>query len=539
MFTDRIKATLTLTIGTTSFTVRAGDLIAFHLAMEPWGFAASAEFWLVSTAAANEDTLFAQFVGLDAVTATLALQRALEEPDETTTALTVKGLVTTKAVVERVQSDVLGGPVLQRKYTIHFADRGGVLWRQHRPTALYVDSTITALLAANTPAGVTIEASTWPGASVTRPILALGLGVDDGSASFWDFLGWLVERENAGLYYDVASGAYAITSLKPPGVSTVHLRREHIATVETVFPTVRRDKVAVLNAFSEAATRTKDVLNPHGVVGVRRDYLTRSSIEADITTRAALEGGRARQREPEVVVCFAQFPTTPVVPSAKVDLGEGFATTVFQSGKTYRALTVTIDAHADEKEAGKNRDDDSASYSVHYEARLETSSDPVFHAPPHVRPTWPFQVEGKVLSEVGQDTDGTYQSYKDAGNSLDLYKVKIPLWADAKVIASFEPGMLTGHFYFPVYRDARVLVALDFEHATITGFLDWRPGARLPLDTQGNHILVGKGAKNQTSIKHVYEDQKPALSISRSSNTDLQVITVVEGVIRMETKDVE
>lgn len=62
---------------------------------------------------------------------------------------------------------------------------------------------------------------------------------------------------------------------------------------------------------------------------------------------------------------------------------------------------------------------------------------------------------------------------------------------------------------------------------------------RLPLDSQGNHILVGKGKKDETSVRHVYEDNKPKLVIERSKENDHQMITVSEGTIRFETHELE
>ena len=59
----------------------------------------------------------------------------------------------------------------------------------------------------------------------------------------------------------------------------------------------------------------------------------------------------------------------------------------------------------------------------------------------------------------------------------------------------------------------------------------------LPLDSQGNNILMGKKDKNQTTINHVYTDQKPVLTIMRTLDTDTQTLTISEGMIKWVTKD--
>jgi hypothetical protein len=84
-----------------------------------------------------------------------------------------------------------------------------------------------------------------------------------------------------------------------------------------------------------------------------------------------------------------------------------------------------------------------------------------------------------------------------------------------------------------------VLVALDLHRGWIARFLDWRPGARLPLDTQGNHLLLGKADKNQTSIRHVYTDGKPVLSVKRTNQKDTELIKLEEGILLLETREEE
>ncbi|MEO1334401.1 MAG: hypothetical protein AAFV29_02100, partial [Myxococcota bacterium] len=73
--------------------------------------------------------------------------------------------------------------------------------------------------------------------------------------------------------------------------------------------------------------------------------------------------------------------------------------------------------------------------------------------------------------------------------------------------------------------------------AAIVQYLDWRPGARLPKESQGNQILLGKKAEDQTSMRHTFESSKPVLTVERTAAKDNQTIVVSEGTIRMETKE--
>jgi hypothetical protein len=180
-----------------------------------------------------------------------------------------------------------------------------------------------------------------------------------------------------------------------------------------------------------------------------------------------------------------------------------------------------------------------AGYNIELRSHLELESEDWVSLPSFKPPLYPIYVEGKVVSEQGAKEAETYQIYQDNETSLDQYKVAIPLWNDQQVVLPFEPNFFTGHFYFPDYKDARVLVALDFHSALIERFLDWRAGARLPMDSQGNHILLGKTEKSQTSIKHVYVDDKPVLDVKRTSDKDTERIKMVEGSLILETKEEE
>jgi len=111
------------------------------------------------------------------------------------------------------------------------------------------------------------------------------------------------------------------------------------------------------------------------------------------------------------------------------------------------------------------------------------------------------------------------------------------LWKNDKVIAPYDANWAMGNFYFPLYKDERVLMAMSFMSARILRHLDWRAGTRLPKETQGNHLLLGKKDKSKTSIRHIYENKKPLLNITRLSDKDTQVIEIKEGRIMLETQE--
>jgi hypothetical protein len=181
--------------------------------------------------------------------------------------------------------------------------------------------------------------------------------------------------------------------------------------------------------------------------------------------------------------------------------------------------------------------DDYALFAFSMSTRLEDKEELHVDLPAWQPPAYPRYVEGLIVSEQGGDKDETWQAYTDSATSQDGYKVKIPLYEDQIITTPFNPNLLPGHFYFPAYKDERVLVALDFQRAWIKRFLDWRTGARMPQDGQGVHLMVGKTTENSTSIKHYYTDDKPVFLMQRTHEKDTQKIQIAEGTLLIEVKE--
>ena len=168
IFQDRVKGSLALSAGAgaEAHSIPAGNVKNLHVQVHPWGFEVAIDFWLVSKQSQSEDALFADFIKPDLMVATLTLDRAFDEVGLTASPLSLKGVVTEKSVTERAFEDVSGFPVLQRHYSVRFADRAQVLWSQHFPTALYVDNSLKNLLEDHKPDGVTLAYS-WTAAETT------------------------------------------------------------------------------------------------------------------------------------------------------------------------------------------------------------------------------------------------------------------------------------------------------------------------------------------------------------------------------------
>jgi len=534
-FTDRLKAALVLKPKGKEFTVPAGNIKRLSVEAYSYGFSVSVEWWAVSQASASEDELFEHFVKKEPLEAALKLDRAYDTEGGNALGLELKGLVEERWVHERAFADVQDAPVLQRRYRVRFSDRATVLWRQHFPTGVWVDQKLQEVIEAHKPDGVDLSFQ-WEVAKTKRPLHTLGLGAEGNAASFHDFIHWLLARENAGIFYDAATGKYELSDSKPKGGKATELPRDDVAELEVCLPEPRRDHVAVLNSYVEAGTREKKVDNANKVETVRQEYLLTSPLESTLTDRATLEGQRQRSPEPELCIHFRRYPSVTLLLNGLYSFGADWSTKLYTNGKQYRLYRLELQARAELEDPADNLNDETNNYKMEMTASLELEADPTFRRPTFTRPAWPFYVEGSVVSEVGQEEELTYEAKQDSETSLEYYRVKLPLW-DKEVLVPYEPHQQPGHFYFPADKGARVLIALDFRSAVLERFLAWRPGAKLPKESQGNHLLLGKKPESETSIQHIYQDSKPLLRILRTSDKDTQLIEVAEGRLKLQVKE--
>lgn len=539
-FIDGLKVSLVLKADKKEFPVPAGNIKHFNVELLSHGFTATVEWWAVSQAAATEDKLFEPFVKKDPIEAVLKVERAFKINDVETKPLVLPGLVVERRVRERAFRDVKDAPVLQRHYHVKFSDKAAVLWREHFPTGVWVDASLKEVIEANKPDGLTL-AFKWEAANTKRPLHTLGLGapgnLNENVASFFDFIHWVQERENAGLFFDPAKGEYSLQDEKPKEGEAVEMPLEDVAELEVDFPEPRRDHIAVLNSYVEAGTKKKEVENANKAKGVLSEYLLTSTVEDDLTARSTLEEKRQRPPEPELRLRFHRYPSITLTPNGLYSFkGDDWSKGLYMHGKQYRLYRLSMDAQSVAQDAADDVGEETNRYKMEVSAALELDSNPVFVRPAFKRPYWPFHVEGLVQSDVGDEPELTYQAKQDDKTSLESYRVKLPLW-DKEVLAPYEPNQQPGHFYFPADKGARVLLAMDYQGARVVRFLAWRPGAKLPKESQGNHLLLGKKKESQTSIQHVYESSKPVLRIQRTADKDTQLIEVSNGRLFMEVKE--
>jgi hypothetical protein len=527
-FEEALAPALSVRCAGVPTSVPGANLKHLELDLRSYGYTGAATFWVRADAAG--DALHASIAGAAPLEVDLAVAkaRAMGSPPEP---MRVRGTVIARRYTELVADDVGGSPVLFRRYRLDFADPARAAWSVHRPTLVRANASIEDLVLAQLVGEMRCEVA-WPELSKKRGLLCLGLGEDE--ASFHDYVAWLAESHGGHFYMEYGQQLYHLAERKPALGELAPLARAVVESLDVRPAEPARHQLRVLNSWAGADAVTLVEL-PDALPPLAQDVLVHTPVPREVKARGEREARRRARGLDEVEVAFRRFPEIQLVPGAGVGLDEGsFSACLSAFGKPLRVTRVRLEARALNASAESDLDLAETTYEVDLSAALEHEDDPRPRGPPYRAPRYPIQVEGRVVSALGEDGDRAYTVYEDEQTSQDRYRVLLPTW-NATIEVPFTPLFQPGHLYFPAYRGARVLVSVGFDSARLAAFLDWGPTVRLPLASQGNHILFGRNAESETSLRHWYVDSKPELQLRRANAGDVGVIAVKEGAILIET----
>ncbi len=532
LFNDTLKVQVTLTSGETSAHVDGGNVKHVRLDLKSYGHDGEVRIWCVVQD--GQDDFFALVTKPDLLEIEVSVAKNLYDVTSIPTPLEVRGVVTSRSMREIASKEETGKPALYREYLLAFADPAQALWGDHRPSVIYSKTKLQKVFQENTPSKVSVETG-WSALQTTRPIVCLGLGND--SASFYDFAFWLADNEYGHVWYDYTAQKLVFGDDKPNGGETVAIGAGAISgpgSFRVRFPRWHRAAVQLVNS-RDGSTQKLEVTQPTAVDGVRRDYLVHTPVEATAAARQALEQKRYAPGVYEVVVDCDAYPQFYIAPGKMATLGGDFSGALMVSDTTFRVVTMRLEAEATNQTPEFDIENEFTEYAISVELGLETSDDPTWRGPAYRTPRYPVEVEGKVLSAVGQSGDRTYTVF-DGDAAVGVYQVNFPNWNSTITIA-VTPDFLPGHLYFPVNKDSRVFVSLMFDSARISRYLDWGQDVVVPNASQGNHLLLGRNQQSETSIMHSYVDGEPQLVIGRVNSGDQGTVTVKEGVMILELTD--
>jgi hypothetical protein len=533
-FTEDLAITLSLTIDGQAYAIAPANVKSLTLDLYPYGYNAEVSFIVYCEKTA--DTLLTPINSNNLIAVSLQVATYVNNRQGTITPLSLSGWVTRRRFTEQLVNLPAGDVMLHRHYHLVFADPAQVLWKQHYPCDLLVDSTLQAFITAHTPTQITMVYDWDAVLAVQHPVLSLSLGSPLNQASFYDYLIWLVDSQNGVFSYDFSANQYTLSAAKSQSGTALSLNYLEVLGVEIHVPEVHRYQPNVLNAYSENP-QTTAITNADLTTTIRRDYIASYPIAADMQTRVTLETARFKQPLHEVQLDYQHFQLQVTTPGQLVNFQGStlWNSLLFNQAKNYRVKYWNLSAQIADQELTADLNMAYSRYVMKHSLMLESADETCVPIPSYITPSYPVFVEGKLVSETGEDTDMTYQFYTDSDTSVNYYKVSIPLWTAQNVRADYQPNQDGGQFYFPPYKNARVLIGLTFNNAYIASFLNWGTGTALPMESQGNQLVMGKSATSQNIIKHNYVDSKAELQIQRTQDKDTELLQFSDGYILLQT----
>jgi hypothetical protein len=535
-FTESLAITLSLTIGDKTFSIAGGNVKSLTLNLYSYGY--DGEIGFIVFCEDEEDKLLTPITGNNLITVTLKVENnEVDNDEDTAKPLNLTGLVTRRHFTEKlVELPENKNKLIYRYYHLLIADSAQVLWKQHYPCDLFIDSTLKKLITAHTPTQISMVYDWNEVLEIQYPVLSLSLGSTLNKASFYDYIIWLVDTLNGVFSYDFENNKYTLSAAKNQLGDPQSLDPLEVAHSEVNLPAVHRYQPHVLNAHSENSKDTA-ITNSDVTTKIRRDYIACYTIPADMQARVNLETARFKQYLHEVNLDYQHFQFKVTPPGKLVDFQNDplWSSLLFFQANQYRVKEWYLTAQTANKELTLGLEILYGNYEINHRLVLESSDELSVSLPTYLKPSYPVYVEGKIVSETGKDKDMTYQFHTDSDTSVNYFKVSIPLWDKKNVRVAYQPNDDGGQFYFPPYKDARVLIGLEFNSAFISSFLNWGTGTALPLDSQGNQIVMGTSTTSQNIIKHSYVDSKPELQIQRTQDKDTELIQFSDGYILLQT----
>jgi hypothetical protein len=316
-FTEDLAITLSLTIDGKTYTINAGNVKSLKLDLYSYGYQGEVSF--VVDCEKATDTILTPITSNDLIEVSLKVTTYVNNSQSTLIPLSLKGLVTNRYFTEQLLNLPADKEVmLLRHYHLVFADPAQVLWKQHYPCDLLVDSTLKALITAHTPTQITMVYNWDAVLAVQYPVLSLSLGTALNKASFYDYLIWLVDSKNGVFSYNFATNKYTLSAAKTKSGTALSLNHEEVSGHIVNYPEAHRYQPKVLNAYSENP-QTTAITNAAVTTKIRRDFIARYPIAADMTARVTLETARFKQHSHEVNVEYEHFQLQVTPPGALVN----------------------------------------------------------------------------------------------------------------------------------------------------------------------------------------------------------------------------
>lgn len=530
-FADRLCIGLQLTRLGKSLSIPAGNVRQVSLRLERSGFSGTVEFCLRDDAAFGgkfRDQLAPIFFTPEELKVELSVVPFQPTPESQgkQTPLQVRGIVRQRQVTEEPTDLSVDKPLLWRRYTVEFSDPARAYWESHFPVALLTKQSWLAALQALAGSAFDIS-STFEAATEQHPQLFIHLPREQ-QVSFYEFVGWLLDRLGGCLLYDYETGVYTLAADEASTEKPAKLFGDDVARVAFSARPADPAQPRILNSYALGPATVVPAV-PGAVAAVQADHLLRTAVLAEQNATEQREVAKRDQGGLHATLSLAALSPALGPPGHQVvcQPQQRFAAGSLLLAGPFRIHELRLQGSAfGELDAEHLRD--SVAMNVACELELKQAADvrPVRRR--GVAPTYPGLVEGLVVSQKGAKSDVTWDMVKAEGTQAEQVVVNLPLF-DESVTVPFEPGFDSFSTYRPRARDERVLIALDLHQSYLARSLSFRAEAILSSEVCGEQLVFGKSAQSMTKMSHQYAGEEPIFDLLREHEQDRVRVTMSEG----------
>lgn len=529
---DELEVKVTFTVEGKGYLRQGSQVTGLALDVQSWGFRGWVEVVLTIEDDASE--LLGKLLGADVISVTLEVKGVLNQPESPWT-LRLTGLGLERQLLETPLALESGRKVLTRSLRLHFADPAQVLWKQHYPLKIGVDTTLKEVIEGQPAQGVTLDFD-WPLLEESRRLVCLPLGMAPHRASFYDYLMWLVEGQQGCFSWHHSDGHYRLGERRKAGGSPQSLPHDVVEHAEMQLGPLPRATPTLVSVYTGPTAR-KTVENSESATGIRRDVLCFSRTDADLDAASTPEKKRLSVAKDVITLWLTRFSGQDLSPGAQLKLVyEPWSLMPRIGNQELRVVSLHLGLQGLDTRLPPPENVSRSRFRLELKVTAERKSEQVVRVPPFVPPSWPLYIEGLVEAPGATSPDEPYMVMLDDETSRAYYRVFIPSF-NVRLLVPADEGVANSHIYFPLAQGQRVVLEVFYDRLWIRHLLNWGHQIPLPLETQGQQLRFGIGENSNTTVKQVYDGPDPLFTVVRQHLADTIRIELTEGKLLLQVKE--
>ncbi|MBS0615344.1 MAG: hypothetical protein JSR58_02175 [Verrucomicrobia bacterium] len=518
--------------------IKSGNIEKISLELHSYGFAGNIQF-----SGVDDDKLVALLDSKKPTKVTLTFQ-STDPILAGATLVEIKGMVLRKYFrrvdkIEKINSFAV------RHYEVVISDNAQATWSEHRPVNIYIDESMKDVIEAHKNPEISIKYD-FSSIDKKHPITAFSLVPPHALPSseqdnFYSFVQWYLHQEGGIWNYDYKTNSYSVLSKKPPLTGKAYKINEWwVAPPMGIYQKPPRFNVKTLKHTADSVD-SEDKENDTAFKSVHHNVITPTNYRAfpehaQETVHSMLDAQNP-EVELEVIQLESDFHIDKLVPGSYVTFYmngkmETWSSDSFYKGKTFRSRVLFFEAT--KLGLAEKLEKPTQTYRLYIKTILELEAETYIERPHFKPPTFPFSIQGKVSSDIGDEEQSTYKISENEHAPQGQYLVSVPLAENKNVVVPFTPDLMSGQFYYPFCKGERVLLSVYFHTAKIQRIIDWQPLARLPSGVQGNQIVLSSNGKDKYAfIRHEFEDGKNSVITIRQATSETQT-----QLVQIKDKDI-